>query len=250
MTTSDSTLLYEHPLNEKLFEQIDELMIIDSPLHTRSVIATIGDLLSIIQRGDLKSEMLKELDRHMTTFARFRESPHVDGARLDEYMGQMQSLLDQIHAMNAQLGAALKKNEFLSSVIQRCGIPGGTCDFDLPSLHHWLSRPFSLRHQQLDSWLDELAILKKATRIIMELTRNSVHVTPVVAQAGIFQKGLEKNHPCQLVQVRMPVASECYPEISGNKHHFTIRFMSSVVPDERAQQIGQDVEFSLGICII
>ena len=253
------TILYEHPLNERvrvfirletIYSQIDELLGYDSPLQTRSIIALIGDLLAIIQRGDLKSEMLKELERHIATFSKLRESPQVDNQILENYLFKLQEMTARIHSVSGQIGASLKTDEFLNSVIQRCGIPGGTCDFDLPVLHFWLSRSPESRLQLVSRWLNELQLVKETTQLLMELTRSSAHHQQVTAENGIYQRSLEKNHPCQLVQVSIPADIPFFPEISGNKHHFTVRFMELSDSTERAQQFNDTVSFSLGVCII
>ena len=38
------------------------------------------------------------------------------------------------------------------SIKQRTGIPGGACEFDLPSYHFWLHRPAEERIGQLAAW--------------------------------------------------------------------------------------------------
>lgn len=252
-------ILYEHPLNERIrvfirletiYSEIDELIGYDSPTLNRTVVALIGDLLSIIQRGDIKSEMLKELERHIATFSKLRESPDVDTDLLENYLFKLQEMTARIHSVSGQIGASLKTDEFLSSIIQRCGIPGGTCDFDLPSLHYWLTRPFEERLSLINRWLGELGLVKETTRLIMELTRSSALHKEAVAENGLHQQSLEKNHPCQLVRVGLPADETCFPEISGNKHHFTIRFMRTASETERPQQISESVPFKLGICII
>jgi len=41
---------------------------------------------------------------------------------------------------------------------QRASIPGGTCEFDLPSYHYWQQQDASLRRESLQAWLAPLLL--------------------------------------------------------------------------------------------
>lgn len=252
-------LFYEYPLNERirvlirietLLNQIDRLLNADSADSTLAVMVTTGDLLSIIQRGDVKSELLKELDRHVTVFGRWQNCEGVNGERLQEVLDHLRSLTTKIHEMSGPFGADLKRNDFLSSVMQRCVIPGGTCDFDLPALHLFLSLPAKERQSMLRSWLTELELLQETTSLLMELTRSSVSYRKVTAESGIYNQSLDKSISCQMLQIKVPHSMTVYPEISGNKHQFTVRFMTPGWTYERPTQTADAIEFSLGVCVL
>jgi cell division protein ZapD len=42
--------------------------------------------------------------------------------------------------MAGKTGQYLRENEWLMNIRSRAAIPGGACEFDLPSYHHWLNR--------------------------------------------------------------------------------------------------------------
>ncbi|WP_281198098.1 cell division protein ZapD [Methylophaga muralis] len=58
---------------------------------------------------------------------------------------------------------------------------------------------------------------------------------------------MDSNLPTQLIRVRIPSSTPYYPEISGGKHRFTVRFMTFDI-NQRPQQINDDAEFQLSCC--
>lgn len=252
-------ITYEHPLNERvrvlmrlefIFKQIEQLLHDDSKLSTRHIILAIGELIGIVERGDLKSEILKELDRHIATMLNLQQTPGVDVECLQSILQQLQGVSAQIHALQGQIAAELKNDDFINGVIQRSGIPGGTCDFDMPGYHYWLEQPKEVRGQQINKWLSRFTIIKTACDLILDLIRGSSLPKPQQTESGIFQKSLDKDHPCQLVRIILPRDAAVFPETSGNKRHFTIRFMGEDPESGKNKQIAGAVDFKLTVCII
>ena len=56
--------------------------------------------------------------------------------------------------------------------------------------------------------------------------------------------------PCQLIQVNMNTISPYYPDISGVKHRFTIRFMEGAGSNLKSVQTNNDVHFELHCCVL
>jgi len=138
----------------------------------------------------------------------------------------------------------------VTSFKQRISIPGGTCNFDLPRLHYWLNQPAIKRKQDLSKWFCDLAPIKKSTYLTLDMIRNSTNPTRETAESGFYQKPIESNLSCQLIRVFLPSTSLYYPEISGGKHRFTIRFMEEIATDTRPVQTRNDVDFELHCCIL
>ena len=61
-----------------------------------------------------------------------------------------------LFSMTGKIGQYLRENDWLMSIKQRTGIPGGACEFDLPSYHYWLHRPAEERTGQLAAWTGPL----------------------------------------------------------------------------------------------
>jgi cell division protein ZapD len=137
---------------------------------------------------------------------------------------------------------------FLYSIRQRSSIAGGTCDFDLPAYHYWLQHTsIEARKQQIRTWFDQFSSARSAIDITLRLIRSSTVFSTQTATKGFYQHTLDSSHPNQLIRVQVAKDASYYPEISGGKHRFTVRFMNFDI-NQRPQQISEDVEFSLSCC--
>ncbi len=252
-------IIYEQPLNERiraflrlefLFQQMRHHLGGTASWDSRAALATLLEMLSIFGRSDLKTEIMKELERHTANLARLGDNPDVDTTQLAGLLDEIDTLIDELHAINGPVTAALKENEFLASIQQRSAIPGGTCDFDLPAYHYWLQLPAEDRMRDLAGWLEHFDVLGRAIRLILRLTRQSTLFRPQRAEGGFFQKTLDSQVPCQMVRIALPAGCPWFAEISGGRHRFSVRFLTLPNANERAVQTSEDVDFELACCII
>jgi len=253
-------VIYEQPLNERtrtflrlefLFSQTRHYLRGDSHWNSRAALVSLLDILNIISgKTDLKTEILKELERHTTYLAELEENPNVDRERLEEILDDLDSLIDKLHEISGQIGQSLKSHEFLSTIRQRSTIPGGTCDFDIPAYHFWLEQPAKKRLGDLKAWMNELVIIEHSLDLIMHLVRHSSLPKKMLAENGLFQVTLDSQNPCQLVRVSLPADAVHFPEISGGKHRITIRFMMLPEFANRPIQVTENINFELTCCAI
>lgn len=250
-------IFFEHPLNERirtflrlehLFLQIDHFRPAADSWSTRAAISAIIDILVIISRADIKNEILKELERQISNLERMRQEPEVNIQTLSRIVDDLEQALHQVYGLNGQVGQRLRKNEFLTSIMQRSSIPGGNCHFDLPHYHQWLNQPYEIRLNQLQNWLQELNPIREAICLLMSLVRSSAHPVQEVAEKGFFQKSLEPNSPTQLVRVGLPRSASLFAEVSGNKHRVSIRFLDAT-DLQRPVQTADDVGFEFASCV-
>ncbi|NLO79345.1 MAG: cell division protein ZapD [Xanthomonadaceae bacterium] len=250
---------YEQPLNERirillrlefLFQQALQGLNGDSEWHSRAVVASLLDIISVLSaRGDIRAELIRELDRIVLCFDRLADSPEVDQARLEPLLEEARQLAEQLKAARGLPAAALKRDELLRSVLQRAGIPGGACGFDLPAYQFWLQRPAEERRAQLEAWLQQLEDLRRGNALILRVLRESAEPVRLTAPKGVYQRTPDKKAPqAQLIRVLLPANSPYFAEISGSKYFFTIRFMQQHSTSERPAQTGEDVEFLLCSC--
>jgi cell division protein ZapD len=252
------TTIFEHPLNEKcrtwlrlshLFEQLDFHMPFGEEWHARAAMTTLLDIAGVLSRADIKSELLKELDRYRQSLSRMADSPGVDTERLAHILQDLQHTCDTVREINGQLGQSLRSNEFLNSIVQRSSIAGGSFDFDLPQYHYWLQMPQGERSLQLDGWRQEIAAVHDAVDLLLNLIRNSAVPSQEQAAQGFYQKSLPSSVVAQLVRVQLPSSAGLYAEISGGKHRFSIRFMDCS-DWQHPHQADRQVPFALSICLI
>lgn len=251
-------IIYEQPLNERvrtflrlelLFDQVAYHLRGQSAFESRVTINHLIDILSFFNRTELKSEVTKELERHATILSRLEKSPDVDQEQLGHILNKIDPLIDKLHATTGLLGQNLKKNDFLNGLRQRNSIAGGSCSFDLPVYHYWLSRPAEQRIHDLSKWLAEFDTIGTAIHLILNLIRDSARPGKEIALEGVFHKSLDPNLPCQMIRVGMNAEDAFFPEISAGKHRFSVRFLRAGI-SERATQIQNEVAFELTTCVI
>jgi cell division protein ZapD len=255
---TQQSVTYEQPLKERirvfmrlefLFEQTRHSLDGPAVWDSRAAVSGLLDILSFFVRMDIRGEVLKELERHASSLERLERLPSVDTLRLKEVLARLGEMMEELHRVNGQLGGSLRDSELLSSVSKRNCVPGGTCSFDVPMFHHWLQRPAEARVRELNAWMAEFGPVERAVSLMLGLTRGSADAEPQVATAGFYQRNLDSSVPWQLVRVTVPAELPYFPEISGGKHRFTVRFMRPS-GTERPVQTDDDVEFGLACCVI
>ncbi len=253
------TVCYEQPLNERvrsllrlefLFQQMDHAITGHSAWDSRVALQGLFDILALTGRNEFKGDLLKELDRHATTLNRLRQTPGVDTGLLDRVLVEIGEVIGWIHRQDNQMQDAVRQIDFLSAAHKRSHVPGGSCQFDVPALYHWLQADHSVRVQHLQGWLIPFGPMREAVTLILRLIRESATPRPEIASRGFFQRGLDSGATHQLIRVLLPAGRVCFPEISGGKHRFTIHFLEQPDPNRRAVQSTADIPFELACCAI
>lgn len=252
-------IIYEQPLNERIrtFLRLEHLFKItnhhikgNSEWDSRAAITNLLSIVELLGRSDIKSDLVKELERHASTLNSLANNPNVDLQRLENILGNINSVLESIRKPAYQPGQSMKQDELISSIKQRITIPGGSCNFDLPNYHHWLHKAEEDRTKDLEYWYDDLKLINDGLKLSLNMIRNSANPTRERAPAGFYQKPMESNLSCQLIRIVLPIESSYYPEISGGKHRFTVRFMEQQNTGTRPVQAQEDIEFELHCCIL
>lgn len=251
------TLVFEQPLNERMrtFLRLDFLYNqalyhneVASPWGSRAAMSSLIDLLAIATRGDVRSEVLKELDRHMTRLNEYQARPGVDPQRLKTEMANLVRLKSDMVAAGTSLLQPLRESHFMNAIKHRSAIPGGTCEFDLPDYYYWLSQPQEARMRAFNQWLALLRPVCDAISEILWLTRQNGRTRQAVAEGGTFNMAFDRDNPLQLLRITLPAAASLYPEISGSHHRCNVRFLSWQDLTARPAQTESNVEFTLSCC--
>jgi len=250
---------YEFPLNERirvfmrleqLFDQLNHFMAGSSVFDKRAAIGSLLDILTIFSRSDLKSELIKELDRHAKVLGQLSNSQNVDNQKLQEVLSELGQASRNLYNYNGKVGASVLASGLFQSISQRSSIPGGSCSFDLPAFHYWLEQDQSAQQKDLEQWTQPFSDIRIAIDLILGFIRQSSMPKQEIAPAGFFQLALDKAHPVQLLRVFVPTSAQCFAEISGGKHRFSIRFMEPSVDENRPAQTQEDIPFTLARCAV
>ena len=252
------TVVYEQPLNERirtflrlefLFRQAAHTLGGTSEWDTRSSISSLLAILEILSRADIKTELLKELERQQTSLGRWRHQPAVDLQHLDGLLDKLAAYQERLHGNTAQLGHALRDTELLSGLRQRQTTPGGTCEFDLPVYHHWLQQPAMERNAIVLDWYSQLEDVRGPVALVLDLVRQSTKPSRQRAERGFYQSALDTTQPYQMLRVLLPSDAQFFAEISAGRHRFTVRFLQPQA-NARPVQISEDTDFLLACCAL
>lgn len=247
--------VYEYPFNERirtllrledLYEKFVFFIRQDHPLQHHVALATIYEMLEVAGRADLKSDLLQELERQKQTLLGFKSNPNVEASRLDAILADIEKTSASLIGMQGKTGQHIRDNEWLMSIRGRTIIPGGACEFDLPSYHAWQSLPVEQRRSDIMGWFAPLAPLFAAIGIVLRLLRESGRATNIIAVAGSFQQMLQ-GRTYQMLRVNIDEKLGAIPEISANKYVLWIRFTSQD-GDMKPKPFEGDVPFELTLC--
>ncbi len=257
--SNSDTIIFEQPISERirnflrleqLFDRIDFHIDKPSRWDTHSAMTTFFEILSISSRGDLKSEVMKELERQNNALNHLGDSPEVDKSTLLALLENQKSLIERLHSQKGQIGQHIGSTDFLNSVRQRAMVAGGTGSFDLPAYHHWLSMPADMRQQAILKWMKPFENVRESIKTCLKVIRESGHFVPEDAMQGYYQQSLKGNRQLQLLRVALLRSDNIFPEISAGKMRFSIRFFSRNSIEEKALQITDDCKFQLSLCML
>lgn len=191
---------------------------------TQVALTVLIEAVNFFNRTDLKSALIKELKRNIATLERIGSHPELDGERVKETLGKLESASNVLHEQLRQIGLLLREDDFFKSIMHRSTIPGGTSASDIPHYHLWLSLSAEERRQQLNTWFDELRPVHNAVDVLLAIYRASGTSTEEAAVNGFFHYTLNTSKPTQMVSVELDPELHVFPEVSGDWHRFNIRF--------------------------
>lgn len=248
---------YEYPLSERirtllrledLFERFDAYTASSLQHAHHAALLTLFELAEVAARADLKTDLLHELDRQRTVLSALRGNPQVQDDTLASVLAAIEGAYQGIHQLPGKVGQHLRDDEWLMAIKQRAAIPGGMCEFDLPSYHHWLHRHIEARKRQLREWFAPFASIRAAVEIVLGILRDSGQPDLQHVDNGIYQRMLESRNP-QLIRVTLTDAMTCVPEISANKYMLNIRFVHAGSGQMRTCT-DQPIDFDLTFCTL
>ena len=249
-------ILYEYPFNERLrtylrleqlFRRLFELSARESAVDHHFALTTIFEIMEVGARTDLKTDLLRDLERNKSMFEGLRDNPAIAQDMLDSIIAQLDQRYNDLHAQTGKTGQPLTENDWLMSIRSRIGIPGGTSSFDLPAYHWWQSKTAGQRIHDLANWSGCLKPLADALSLLLALLRETGSAQKVAAVHGQFQQSLPAGKSYQLLRLRIAADSGLIPEISANRLMVSVRLMR---PNERGtlQSTAESADFELTLC--
>lgn len=248
---------YEFPLNEKvrtwlrledLFARTNHFMAGEISMEHHVALMTLFETHEVASRPDLKSELLQELERQKRSLSSLHNNPAISEQALDVILNEIEQAAAALLATTGKVGATLRENEWLMGIKQRASMPGGTCQFDLPSYHYWQKQPASLRRANLQEWLSPLLPINAAIAILLRLLRENGRKLSFTALKGTFQQ-MQGGRAAQLLRVTLRPDLACIPELGANKYAINIRFIIANYA-AKSSIFEHDVPFDLTFCTL
>jgi len=246
---------YEFPLNEKvrtmlrledLFARMAHYTELDHGMDHHAALLTLFEILEVASRADLKSELLQELERQKRTLSALHNNPAISEDALNVILAEIDTDSADLLAMPGKTGQHLRENEWLMGIKQRAVMPGGTCEFDLPSYHYWQEQDAHLRRENLQTWLVPFLPLHTGLKIVLRLLRDSGKILHFTAHQGTFQQ-MQGGRVAQMLRVSLSRDLACIPEVGANKYAINIRFIAANYA-AKTTLFEQDVPFDLTFC--
>lgn len=249
MSDETPTVLFEYPLNEKMRTWL-RLEFLLQQIHDNYELKDIGvalvffravaELLDILERSDVRPDLLKELERQQQKLAQWGELPEADILRINTLRQKLRGLSTQLIAA-PRMGQSLREDKLISMVRQRLSLPGGCCSFDLPTLHIWLHQLPEVKQRQTYIWLESVMAMKLSLDTVLELIRQAGAFREQISLNGFYQ---DNASDADLLRLKIALEYQIYPQVSGHKTRFAIRFL----PLESDQMTPERFTFELACC--
>ena len=246
---------YEYPLSERirtllrledLYERALYFIAKADPQEHHVALLCMFEILEVAGRADLKSDLLQELERQKQTLEALRDNPDISQEALDNILWEIDRTSSRLFQISGKVGQELRENEWLMSIKQRTNIPGGVCEFDVPSYHYWLHLSAEQHRRDLDGWLAPFLPIRDGIAIVLRLLRESGKGSNQTAVQGVYQQ-MMAGRIAQMLRIRLKLDYRCVPEISANKYALNIRFTTQET-GQRPKLIESDVDFELTFC--
>lgn len=251
-----TVIQYEYPFNERirtllrledLFDKSGYFSRLDGAQEHHAALLTLFEMIEVASRADLKLDLIQELERQRQTLLIFRNNPEISEEALSGALYEIEGASAALLAMQGKIGQYLRDNEWLMSIKSRAAIPGGVCEFDVPSYHYWLHREPGERREALAGWIRPMVPLRDGLAIVLRLLRSSGRVERAIAKGGVYQLMLGGTQS-QMVRIALPDESRSIPEISANKYALNIRFANIEPGSYKPRSCERDVEFEIVFC--
>ncbi len=250
--------IYEHPFGERvklflrleiIFSQAIEHKKARDQYETQLCLDALFALLNLTNRYELRSVMLKELERINNMLLQMKRVEAVSLGKVDETLGKLMHCKSVLHGIDSKHIDKIRNIEFLNTIKLRNIHETGSYLFEIPELRYWLLQNAEHREQQIQQWLDDFMPFKEAIDFLLHLIRDSADAEECIAPNGIYIKTADsKTHLHQLLRIQVNEQQNVYPSISGDGYRFVIRFMEQKQVNNRPEQSKKAIKFTLTTC--
>lgn len=232
---------------EELFRRLTHFTEADGADEHHAALQTLFDMAELGTRGDLKSDLIQDLERQRYALESLRDNPAIAERALDEVLGEIESAMSRQLEFTGKFGHELRDNEWLMNIKQRVAMAGGACQFDLPSYYYWQNLPAQARRADLERWAMPLLATRDAVAVLLKLLRDSGKSNVFTARQGAFQQ-MSGGKVVHLIRVSVAPELGVAPEVSANKYAVNVRFTEPTTHSARSRASTDDIPFTLAFC--
>jgi len=248
---------FEYPLSEKtrtylraeeLLQRLHQLIVRDDAVSHHAAIQALFDLQEMVNRSDVKGDLIKDLERQRVALSGFKGNPDISEAVLNALLQHLERSHAALVQSTGKPGQSLSESEWLNAIRGRIGIPAGTCSFDMPAYHRWRQLAADSRRVHLETWAGHFKAMSDALRLLLGMLRDNAETVTVVAVGGQFQQALPQGRSYQLLRIELPQdRDDAVPEISANRLLVNVRW-TVLQSDLRCVPDARDIQFTLSLC--
>ena len=247
-----TSILYEHPLNERLrnYLKLEQLSVQalgclnDNIANNHTLFfSSLFAIIDTLDRNDIRGDLIKDLEKLQQNMMVWSQTPNIDVDALNNNLKKSVKLASQLKILN-NLKQSYQEDKFLLSLKQRFAIQGGYCHFDLPQLTFWLGQTKEKITTDCQYWLSIFQQIIDAVNLILLFIRQRSEFEEITTSNGFYQ---ESGDGLQLLRIKLAQTRPYYPTVSGNHYRYAIRFMQPC--DQTGKQYANTaIMFELAKC--
>ncbi len=160
---------------------------------------------------------------------------------------RIEALIQQLKAAGSvlisapRIGQFLREDRLIALVRQRLSIPAAVAALIYLHCTFGCIYPGAAR-QPVETWIASLNPLTQALTMVLDLIRQSAPFRKQTSLNGFYQ---DNGGDADLLRLNLSLDSQLYPQISGHKSRFAIRFMPL---DTENGQVPERLDFELACC--
>jgi cell division protein ZapD len=244
----EDTIVFELPTHflpkialrlECLYHTINQACEEMHPVIHHYALKSLIEILSIIEKPELKSRFLKELMRieHSITKSGVTLSP-----RLHK---RLQIEIQILTHVVGRFGDSIHTSPFLQSIKYSQQTQLYDCEMHSPQLLLWLESAPALRQSDLAKWLEYLKPLQATVDLYLSLLRSTAEFHEIEMHNGFYQLSLPSKNNCPLILLRMQKSFGVVPRIQLGHHSLSFRLYGA---DTMREVRETKAKFDLAFC--
>ena len=247
-------IIYEHPVTEqaKVLNKIEVTYLkIESLIRARkkhffaNIIFLIIELETLISGQEFRIDIQKVLNKKKNFLVSLISNPEVNYEILEKTLEELEETDKRLRYLEVPPGSNLQKDHFVQSIKSKYNLKGAAYNFELTHLNYWAHRDLEMQLDRIEFWLEDLIPIVKTAELILRISRKSGPKSICTAECGFYQYINERQTNLDLMQIRVHPSLREFPEITGNKHKFLIRFLEENGSQLKPLQATKPITFEL-----